>query len=72
MMFTVTGAIFSEAILSFLGLLDVRMSWGLMIHTTEAAGYLLQVGAILVAHLPGQSLHHAALHVVLPRGTSDG
>lgn len=44
MMFTVTGAIFSEAILSFLGLLDVRMSWGLMIHTTEAAGYLLQVG----------------------------
>lgn len=45
MMFTVTGAIFSEAILSFLGLLDVRMSWGLMIHTTEAAGYLLQVGA---------------------------
>ncbi len=45
MMFTVTGAIFSEAVLSFLGLLDVRMSWGLMIHTTEAAGYLLQVGA---------------------------
>ena len=43
MMFTVTGAIFSEAILSFLGLLDVRMSWGLMIHTTESAGYLLQV-----------------------------
>lgn len=43
MMFTVTGAIFSEAILSFLGLLDVRMSWGLMIHTTASAGYLLQV-----------------------------
>ena len=43
MMFTVTGAIFSEAVLSFLGLLDVRMSWGLMIHTTESAGYLLQV-----------------------------
>ncbi len=43
MMFTVTGAIFSEAILSFLGLLDVRMSWGLMIHTTESSGYLLQV-----------------------------
>ena len=43
MMFTVTGAIFSEAILSFLGLLDIRMSWGLMIHTTESAGYLLQV-----------------------------
>ncbi|MDP6453148.1 MAG: ABC transporter permease [SAR202 cluster bacterium] len=44
MMFTVTNAIFSEAILSFLGLLDVRMSWGLMIHVTESAGYLLQVG----------------------------
>ncbi len=44
MMFTVTGAIFSEAVLSFLGLLNVRMSWGLMIHTTESAGYLLQVG----------------------------
>ena len=44
MMFTVTGAIFSEAVLSFLGLLDVRMSWGVMIHTTEHAGYLLQVG----------------------------
>ena len=44
MMFTVTGAIFSEAVLSFLGLFDIRMSWGLMIHTTESAGYLLQVG----------------------------
>ena len=44
MMFTVTSPIFSEAVLSFLGLLDVRMSWGLMIHTTESAGYLLQVG----------------------------
>ena len=44
MMFTVTNAIFSEAVLSFLGLLDIRMSWGLMIHTTESAGYLLQVG----------------------------
>jgi len=43
MMFTVTSAIFSEAVLSFLGLLNVRMSWGLMIHTTESAGYLLQI-----------------------------
>ncbi len=43
MMFTVTSAIFSEAVLSFLGLLNVRMSWGLMIHTTESTGYLLQV-----------------------------
>ena len=43
MMFTVTGAIFSEATLSYLGLLDTRTSWGLMIRTTETAGYLLQV-----------------------------
>jgi peptide/nickel transport system permease protein len=41
MMFTVTGAIFSEAVLSFFGLLDIRMSWGLMIQTAQAAGYLL-------------------------------
>lgn len=42
MMFTVTGAIFSEAALSFFGLLNVRMSWGIMIYTTQAAGYMLQ------------------------------
>ncbi len=41
MMFTVTAAIFAEAILSFLGLLDLRMSWGIMIHTANAGGYLL-------------------------------
>jgi len=41
MMFTVTEAIFSEAVLSFFGLLNIRMSWGLMIHTAESAGYLL-------------------------------
>jgi peptide/nickel transport system permease protein len=43
MMFTVTEAIFSEAVLSFFGLLNIRMSWGLMIHTTNTAGYLLNV-----------------------------
>lgn len=43
MMFTVTGAIFSEAVLSFFGLLNIRMSWGLMIHTTSTAGYLLDI-----------------------------
>jgi len=43
MMFTVTGAIFSEAVLSYFGLLNIRMSWGLMIHTTQFAGYLLQI-----------------------------
>ncbi|MAT44776.1 MAG: ABC transporter permease [Anaerolineaceae bacterium] len=41
MMFTVTGAIFSEAALSFFGLLNLRISWGMMINTTQAAGYLL-------------------------------
>ena len=41
MMFTVTGAIFSEAVLSYFGLLNIRMSWGIMIHTANTAGYLL-------------------------------
>jgi peptide/nickel transport system permease protein len=43
MMFTVTSAIFSEAVLSYFGLLSIRMSWGLMIHTTEYSGYLLDM-----------------------------
>ncbi len=43
MMFTVSSAIFSEAVLSFFGLLNIRMSWGLMIHTTSYSGYLLDV-----------------------------
>jgi peptide/nickel transport system permease protein len=43
MMFTVTSAIFSEAVLSFFGLLNVRMSWGLMINTASTAGYLLDL-----------------------------
>lgn len=42
MMFTVTGAIFAEAALSFFGLLNVRMSWGIMIYTTQASGYMFQ------------------------------
>lgn len=42
MMTTVTGAIFSEAALSFFGLLNIRMSWGIMIYTTQAAGYMLR------------------------------
>ena len=41
MMFTVTDAIFAEAVLSFLGLLDLRMSSGIMIHTANTGGYLL-------------------------------
>ncbi|HSB67472.1 MAG TPA: ABC transporter permease [Anaerolineales bacterium] len=42
MMFTVNAAIFTEAVLSFFGLLNVRMSWGIMIYTTQAAGYMLR------------------------------
>lgn len=41
MMFTVTAAIFSEAVLSFFGVLNIRMSWGIMIHTAQSAGYLM-------------------------------
>ena len=42
MMTTVTNAIFSEAALSFFGLLNIRMSWGIMIYTTQTAGYMLR------------------------------
>jgi peptide/nickel transport system permease protein len=41
MMFTVTNAIFLEAVLSFFGLMDVNMSWGLMINVAQSQGYLL-------------------------------
>jgi peptide/nickel transport system permease protein len=44
MMFTVTAAIQSEAVLSFLGLLNVKTSWGLMINLANTEGYLLQGG----------------------------
>lgn len=41
MMFGVTIAISLEATLSFLGLLNIQMSWGIMINTASAQGYLL-------------------------------
>jgi len=41
MMFTVTEAIALEATLSFLGLMNVQMSWGIMIHVAHSQGYLL-------------------------------
>jgi peptide/nickel transport system permease protein len=41
MMFTVTDAITLEATLSFLGLLQIPMSWGIMINTSSSQGYLL-------------------------------
>lgn len=42
MMFTVTAAIAGEATLSFFGLLNVDMSWGIMIHTAQTQGFLLR------------------------------
>jgi len=42
MMFSVTGAIFTEAALSFFGLLNIRVSWGIMIYTTQVSGYMLR------------------------------
>jgi peptide/nickel transport system permease protein len=41
-MFTVTEAVFSESVLSYFGLINVKMTWGLMIHSAESAGYLLR------------------------------
>lgn len=56
MMFTVTEAIFSEAVLSYLGLLNVRMSWGLMIFTTQSSGYLLDFNAWWLIMPPGLAI----------------
>jgi len=42
MMFVVTNAIFIEAVLSFFGLTEIEMSWGLMINVTQQLGYLLR------------------------------
>ncbi len=52
MMFTVTNAVFAEAALSFFGLLNIRMSWGIMINTAQAAGYLLAGPEYLYLLLP--------------------
>lgn len=52
MMFNVTGAILSEATLSFFGVLNIDMSWGMMIHTAEAAGYLFDFGKYWWLWLP--------------------
>lgn len=41
MMFGVTEAIAIEATLSFFGLLNVPMTWGIMINTAQTSGYLL-------------------------------
>lgn len=41
MMFSVTGAIFTEAVLSFFGLMNIQMSWGLMVEMANISGYLV-------------------------------
>ncbi|MDP8957722.1 MAG: ABC transporter permease subunit [Actinomycetota bacterium] len=41
MMFTVTEAISLEAVLSFFGLLNIPMSWGIMINLAQSQGYFL-------------------------------
>lgn len=41
MMFSVTDAISIEATLSFLGLMNINMSWGIMIYFANSQGYLL-------------------------------
>ncbi len=41
MMFSVTGAIFTEAALAFLGFLNVRMSLGIIIQNANTSGYLI-------------------------------
>lgn len=41
MMFAVSSAIASEAILSFLGILNIDMSWGIMVLIASAQGYIL-------------------------------
>jgi len=40
MVFAVTGAIFAESTLSYLGLLNIDMSWGMMIHLAQTDGYI--------------------------------
>ena len=40
MVFSVTGAIASESVLSFLGLLNIEMSWGLMIYLAQVEGFI--------------------------------
>ena len=40
MVFSVTGAIASESVLSFLGLLNIDMSWGIMIYLAQAEGFI--------------------------------
>jgi peptide/nickel transport system permease protein len=56
MMFTVTEAVFAEAALSYFGLIDVKISWGMMIHSAAAAGYLLRPEAAWLVVPAGASI----------------
>ncbi len=72
MMFTVTEAISLEATLSFLGLLNVPMSWGIMINTAATQGYLLGGHRLLVAPAPRRAGGDAARLRILPGGAGNG
>ena len=72
MMFTVTGAIFSEAVLSYFGILNIRMSWGIMIHTASTGGLSAGRGRVLVADNPRRSVHNPAVQCLLPGGKGAG
>lgn len=63
MMFSVTDAISIEATLSFLGLMNISMSWGIMIYTANSQGYLLSSASYWWLLLP------AGLSVTLLAGS---
>jgi peptide/nickel transport system permease protein len=52
MMFTVADAVTLEATLSFLGLLPIPMSWGIMINVAQTQGYFLSVAEFWWLVLP--------------------
>ena len=66
MMFGVTEAIAIEATLSFFGLLNVPMTWGIMINSAQTNGYLLSGTELLVAALPGRSRRLVPVLRLLP------
>ena len=63
MMFSVTDAISIEATLSFLGLMNINMSWGIMIYFSNSQGYLLSSASYWWLLLP------AGLSVTLLAGS---
>ena len=59
MVFSVTGAIASESVLSFLGLLNIDMSWGLMISFANRWLYFFRI-KVLVAHTTCRTICYIA------------